>query len=98
MGGPREGRARDEVTAVPGWKARSPVARGATKCRDQREPPRSRIGDPEAFLHVSARLPMAHPGVDYLSTSVTLAAVMARPIQRSKVARSVHASMCASSA
>ncbi len=64
--------------------------------RDRRGP--SRIGDPDAFLHVSACSPMmAHPGVGYLSTSETLAAVMARPSQCSKVARSVHASMCASS-
>ena len=35
--------------------------------------------------------------VGYSSTSETLAAVMARPSQRSKVARSVHASMRASS-
>ena len=103
MGGHREGRARDEVTAVSGPEGevagRAPIARcQVPHLRDQRELPRSWIGDPDAFLHVSACSPIAGAlGVGYLSTSETLAAVMARPSQRSKVARSVHASMCASS-
>jgi hypothetical protein len=70
------------------------------RLRDRCRPSRRRSSGRrlDAFLHASACAPPPVAcRVCYLSTSETLTAVMARSSQRSKIARSVHASMRASS-